>query len=212
MRNPTPVTVIAITAASGSHRKSTPTRRGPKTAHWYRCTTVDRLPGGRAMTESHDDAAAMKPTATAADATTPAALPIRRAAPRRAAGAPHGAMGISQTYTRLPPHDRQVVHVRAVPPAEYQDDDREPDRHLGGGDDHHEQDDHLARDRAVEPRKGDEGDVDRVEHQLDAHEEDECVLSQEHAEGADREEKHRQTNVVRGRRHLSAQREGHGEA
>ena len=52
------------------------------------------------------------------------------------------------------------------------EDDRQPDRGLGGGDGHDEEDDHLAVHRPQAAGEGDEGQVDGVQHQLDRHEDD----------------------------------------
>src|ERR1044071_4165006 len=47
------------------------------------------------------------------------------------------------------------------------DDDGETDGGLAGGDCQHEQGEHLADEIADEGREGDEGDVNRQQHQLD---------------------------------------------
>src|SRR5947207_1095394 len=101
--------------------------------------------------------------AIATDAITPAVLAARRPAHRSTTAPASGAAGISQTKcTRLPPHDREVVHVRAVTTAEDEDDDRQTDGNLGSCNDDHEEDYHLSADGAVQPGERDEGDVDGV--------------------------------------------------
>src|SRR5690349_2678329 len=90
-----------------------------------------------------------------------------------------------------------VVDRRGAAGSEDRHDDREPDDDLGRGDDHHEEGHHLAVERAVDPRKGDQGEVDGVEHQLDAHEHDDRVAPHQDADGADGEQHRRQQQVVR---------------
>src|SRR5205823_5056668 len=80
--------------------------------------------------------------------------------------------------------------------AEDRHDDREPDDDLGRGHDHHEERDDLPVERAVDPGEGDERQVDRVEHQLDAHEHDDRVAADEHTGRADGEQHGRQVEVV----------------
>src|SRR4051812_9839252 len=76
-------------------------------------------------------------------------------------------------------------------------DDRQPDDHLGGGDHHHEERDELPVERAAGPREGDQRQVHRVEHQLDAHEHDDGVAPHQHPDGADGEQDRGQHQVVR---------------
>src|SRR5690554_1057975 len=76
-------------------------------------------------------------------------------------------------------------------------DDRQPDDHLGGRDDHDEERHHLAREVAVHPRERHERQVGRVEHELDAHEDDDRVAPDEHGQRADREQDRGEHEVVR---------------
>ena len=63
-----------------------------------------------------------------------------------------------------------------------------PDNDLGCGDhDHHERED-LALLAVEETAVGDQRNVGGVEHQLDAHEDNDRVAPDEHAHGADREQ------------------------
>src|SRR3954453_12584245 len=66
-------------------------------------------------------------------------------------------------------------------------DDREADDDLRGGDDHHEERDDLAVDAPVRTGEGDQRQVDRVEHQLDAHEHDDGVAPHQDTHGPNRE-------------------------
>ena len=83
--------------------------------------------------------------------------------------------------------------------AEDAHDDREADHDLGGGDHHDEERDDLAVEGAVDPAEGHEGQVDGVEHQLDAHEDQDRVAPQQHADRADAEQQRGEEQVV-GRR------------
>ena len=56
---------------------------------------------------------------------------------------------------------------------------------LFGGDHHHEEGDDLAVEAPVDAGEGHQGQVDRVEHQLDAHEDHQCVAAHEHADRTD---------------------------
>ena len=64
-------------------------------------------------------------------------------------------------------------------------DDPEADDDLGRGDDQHEEHDRLAADVVEHAGEGDEGQVDGVEHQLDAHEHHQHVAPDQQADGAD---------------------------
>src|SRR5687768_4830450 len=70
---------------------------------------------------------------------------------------------------RLPLQEVEVVHVHGLVVAEDRDDDREPDRGLRRGHRHHEEHEQLTLD-ADHARERDEGEVHRVQHQLDAQE------------------------------------------
>src|SRR5688572_23156520 len=71
--------------------------------------------------------------------------------------------------------------------AEDADDDRQPDRRFSRGNGHDEDHEHLPGD-AVEPGQRDEGEIHGVEHELDAHENDDRVAACEHADHADDEQ------------------------
>src|SRR3984957_13612192 len=75
-------------------------------------------------------------------------------------------------------------------------DDGQPDHHLAGGDDHREERHHLAVEIAVQSGEGHEGEVNRVEHQLDAHEHDDRVAPQQHTGGADGEQQCGQIQII----------------
>src|SRR5215469_16268830 len=90
----------------------------------------------------------------------------------------------------------RVVHRRGPAGTEHRHQDRQPDDYLRGGDHHHEERDHLAVELAVHARESDERQVDRVQHELDAHEDDQRVAADEHPDRADHEEDHGERHVV----------------
>ena len=68
-------------------------------------------------------------------------------------------------------------------------------RHLAGRDDHHDQREDLAVAVAPHAREGDQREVRRVEHQLEAEQDHERVAAREHAGGADAEDQRRDDEV-----------------
>src|SRR6202012_1131185 len=80
--------------------------------------------------------------------------------------------------------------------AENRHDDGQSDHHLAGGDDHREERHHLAVEVAVQPGERDEGQVDRVEHQLDAHEHHNRVAPQQDTGSTDGEQQRREIHVI----------------
>ena len=92
-------------------------------------------------------------------------------------------------------HDVEVVRHGARAPAEDGDDDAEADDHLGGRDHQYEEDEHLSADVVEHACEGHEGEVGRVEHQLDAHEHHEYVAPHEDPQRSDREEHHAEGEV-----------------
>src|SRR5665648_122260 len=75
-------------------------------------------------------------------------------------------------------------------------DDRQSDDHLGGCHHHHEERDHLTGEVAVDPGEGHEGEVRRVEHQLNAHEHDDRVAPHQHRQRPDGEQQRCEHQVV----------------
>src|SRR5262245_59901868 len=94
-------------------------------------------------------------------------------------------------------HRVVLVDERRPLVAEDRDDDRKADRGLRGGDRHHHQRDHRAG-RVELLREGPERDdreVDRIEHQLDAHQHADRVAAGEEAEHPHREQDGRDDEV-----------------
>ena len=83
-----------------------------------------------------------------------------------------------------------------MPRAEDRDDDGEADGGLGGGDDHDEEDKDLSLDGVAHVGKGDKGEIDSVEHELDRHEDGDDVALDKKAADADGEEHCGQDEVV----------------
>src|SRR5438067_7916780 len=84
-----------------------------------------------------------------------------------------------------------LVHVYHRPVAIGREDDSESDGDLGRGDHKHEDYEDAAAlvDRPVFAREGHEREVRRVQHELDAHQDDDRIAPDEHA-GASGEEQH----------------------
>src|SRR4029079_7237428 len=81
--------------------------------------------------------------------------------------------------------------------AEIDDDDGEAYCRFGGGDGQHDEGEDLADEIMVKRRKGDEIEVHRKQHQLDAHQDDDDVLAiEENAENAEREQDCRDSQVM----------------
>ena len=82
------------------------------------------------------------------------------------------------------------------------DDDREADSDLGGGDRDDEENQHLAVvvgqavRLGVETGEGDQREIRRAEHELEAHEDDDDVPAQHHAGKADAEEQTGNEEVI----------------
>src|SRR5436190_14380882 len=66
-------------------------------------------------------------------------------------------------------HQRQVLHMRGPALAVKRDNQRETDRDLGGRHCDDEENEDLSIQVIVEPRKGYQGQVGRIQHQLQPH-------------------------------------------
>src|SRR5882757_8430343 len=98
----------------------------------------------------------------------------------------------------------RVVHRGGPTGAEDGHDDGQADHHFGGRDHHHEERHDLAVQPAVDPGEGDQGEVHRVQHQLDAHEHHDGVAAHQHPDRADGEQQRGQEQVIsRGHRWFS---------
>src|SRR5215469_11526886 len=81
-----------------------------------------------------------------------------------------------------------LVHVERLARTEDGDDDGEAYGGFGGSDDHHKKDEDLSGDLVPHMREGDEGEVDRVEHQFDRHEDGDDIALDEKTGDADGKE------------------------
>src|SRR6202030_3066829 len=95
-------------------------------------------------------------------------------------------------------HHVDVLDLDRAAVPEIDDQDREADRRLGRRHGQHEHREDLADEVVEDGREGDEIDVDREQHQLDRHHDDDDVLAiEEDAEDAEREEDRRNRQVMR---------------
>src|SRR3712207_1985975 len=97
--------------------------------------------------------------------------PRRRPTTRRTTKPASGSAGTSQTAlsTWSPAQEADVVGGRPGAPPEDGHDDPEAHDHLGGGHDEDEEDHDLPAHVVEGAGERDEGQVDGVEHELDAH-------------------------------------------
>src|SRR5258707_11841913 len=87
------------------------------------------------------------------------------------------------------PHHPDVLDLDRAAVAEIDDQDREADRRLGRRHGQHEHREDLADEIVEDNREGDEVDVDREQHQLDRHHDDDDVLAiEKDAEDPEREQ------------------------
>src|SRR5829696_2411411 len=109
-----------------------------------------------------------------------------------------GMTGISHAFSRNQPELRastrsapqlgELVERDGAAVAVHEQDHRQPDAHLGGGDGDHVQGEHLPVDVAVQEGEGDEVEVDGVEDQFDRHQHHHRVAPGEHAVHPDAEQ------------------------
>src|SRR5215207_2973751 len=206
MRLDTPVTTRAMTADRGSQRRSKATRRSPETNHWYPRRIWVRSSPECDSSSKKAATATTKAAATARVAIQPARARRRWPNSTLTANPARGRTGSSQIRRVAPvafraPSPLEQVDVvdrdrRAL--AEDGDKDAEADHDLGGGHHHHEEGQHLAVQGAVGLGEGDERQVDRVQHQLDAHEHHDGVAPDQHSGHADAEQDGRQEQVRAG--------------
>src|SRR6478736_4724353 len=118
-------------------------------------------------------------------------------APSSAIGRPAARTEWDNRFTSAPSVLQQagVVDRGRASRAEDGHDDREPDDDLGGSHHHHEEGGDLAVEVAVLLGEGDQREVGRVEHQLDAHEHHDGVAAGQHPDAADREQDPREGDV-----------------
>src|ERR1700761_3684956 len=86
---------------------------------------------------------------------------------------------MAATVTRSAFHHIDVFDRDGAAVAEIDDQNGKADRRFGGGHGQHEHGKDLADQIVEEGREGDEVDVDREQHQLDRHQDDDDVLAVE---------------------------------
>src|SRR6266478_6193543 len=206
MRNPTPVTTSVSAPERRSSVNAMSTRSSPaenqlNATSWKSCTPSPSPTNARRPTRNESST---EPSATAYTQPFGNHLPTspQTAAPIRGRS---GSRCSQETSIGILELERvELVDVHGSAAAEDGDDDRKADRRFGGcgGDD--EEDGRVPREEAPrrrarhqgEPRKSEEGEVHGVEHQLDAHEDDDGVAPQHHARRSQREEDRPEHEVV----------------
>src|SRR5436190_14864667 len=206
MSDPTPVTNSVIVDESGSTRKRKSARKVPAWIQVKPCDTFDRASGLSDRSAKNATTDATNDNVISAVASQPARSPMRL--PKRSSTTAPSAGSAGMTHARSRRfralivasalQQIDVVGADRLAAAEDRDDDRQTDRHLGGGDDQREEDNDLTADVVQRVGEGDECEVRRVEHQLDAHEHHERVLAHQQADRADREQDRREDEVVGG--------------
>src|SRR5579862_2166321 len=197
---PTPATTRAIAADSGSASRRNGMTTGPAVIHRYTSTSTLRDAAGSAARAWNSATAAANDAATVAEANHPAARAGHRPPHRPSTAQPaSGSSGIktAAAVTRFIRGARPRRRRPGLTGPEHVHDDREADHDLGRGHHQHEEDEHLPVDGAVKPRERDQREVDRVEHQLDRHEDDERGAAHQHARGAHGEQHRAQPEIVR---------------
>src|SRR5882757_8788434 len=139
-----------------------------------------------------------------ANPVTPVAASTCGVAARKSVLMPPPRLGSYARSVLLVLEQVRVVHRGGPTGAEDGHDDGQPDHHFGGRDHHHEERHDLAVQPAVDPGEGDQGEVHRVQHQLDAHEHHDGVAAHQHPDRADGEQQRGQQQVIsRGHRWFS---------
>src|SRR4051812_33315885 len=170
----TPVTNSAMVIESWSTRKPTLIFR-PLTGIQSNSVCVNtRCSGLLRKSPAHTMAATTNEPATMEVASQPAfGSPRRRpessSTPKPRSGRAGRSHTMFSTICRSALEERDVVGCGAGPAPEDGDDDAEADHHLGGGHDENEEHHDLAANVVEHAGESDEGEVDGVEHELDAH-------------------------------------------
>src|ERR687892_729751 len=138
--------------------------------------------------------------------------PMRCAAPRRPGGSRpervcEGRRGPGRQQApraeprspMSPSEQVDVVHVGGYPASEDGHDDRESNHNFSGRNHHREECEHLAVDLAELAGEGDQRQVDRVQLELDRHEDHQRVAADQHTDRADREQQRRHHEEERDR-------------
>src|SRR5438445_4288376 len=204
-----PVTIRIITAESGSRAypqeivRSAPSAVVPIGIHsksvWVNRTgapaSVSAGAGAKVWSSRTAPTEIANEARTAAQATSATIRRDRKRAPNRpfSRKPANGRSGMSQRSRSItsPAHQTGVLDVGGPAAPEQRDDDRQTDRRLRGGHGHDEEDEDLPRHRLIFAREGGESQVDGVQHQLDAHQDDDSVAPYQDTDAADGEQERR---------------------
>src|SRR5207245_2979219 len=207
MRNPTPVTTSVSAPESRSNENAMSTRSEPaenqlNQSSWKRGACSPRPMNARSpmRNESRTDASATaytQPLGSHFPTSPQMAAPIRGSRGTRCSQ-------VTSTLRLLELERVELVDVDGGAAAEDGDDDGEAHRGLRGGGGDHEEHRRVAREKAAHRRVGhqweagdrEEGQIHGIEHQLDAHEDDDRVSPQHDAGGAEREQHRRQHEIM----------------
>src|SRR6187549_2292932 len=186
-----------MTAVSASTRSAQSKLSAPLSTHLSTGVTVVSAPPltksrkiGQLSTADRNSAPVVSDLAT-----TLPSMRLPRPATMAASKGPKTMIRIGCKRSAFHPVD--VVDRDRAAGAEVDDEDREPDRRLAGGNGEHEHREDLAGQVAEEGAEGDEVDVHREQDQLDRHQDDDHVLAvEEDAEHAEHEQDRADDDVV----------------
>src|SRR5919112_1069019 len=223
MSDPTKVTSRVKASESGSISSPASSRNDPAGTQLNRCWSTARASSGRLRSARNRIAATTKAAHDVSVPTRWPTRSVRRPPSSRTAAPSKGSPTSSQVRENTPeaavvsrapwattsddiviclsiPFASELEQVGVVDGggatrAEDAQNDGQTNDDLGRRDEHHEQRDDLAVQRPPHAGEGDEGEVGRVEHELDAHEYDDRVAPQQEGRGADREQDRRQVQV-----------------
>src|SRR6266542_1352406 len=178
MSAPTPVTVRAMTIDSGSARNCAATLNAPTATQSNTLTWVRRTAVGWEIRSTIPTMATTKAPATSEEANQPALSPRQRlpvsrrmAAPARGSAGIRGASFIAVSS----PQEPGIVHVRASGLAVEGHDDGQSDHDFCRRHHHREEGQDLAGQIPMLSGEGDQGQIHRVQLQLDGHEDDQGI-------------------------------------
>src|SRR5581483_1205472 len=103
---------------------------------------------------------------------------------------------MSRPSSELPLQKLHVSGIESLSETKDRDDDRQAHHRLGGRHRHDEKHDHLPFDRAHKTREGDESQFDRIEHQLDRHQDYDDVAADDDPGDADGKENGAQHEII----------------
>jgi hypothetical protein len=96
----------------------------------------------------------------------------------------------------LPFHRIRVIHAQRVAVSKENDGDRQPYRRFRGSDNHNEKDKDLAVHLVQMPGECDEGQIDRIQHQLEAQKNGNDILLDDKADRANDKKQQTQNKIV----------------